>query len=202
MTTILKPGIKTILSEFYKNKDKKIHLRELSRLTNLYGQSICRYLNELEKEKILKSEIEGNLKKYYLRKNELVYSLLTLFDVEKFQKLPFLKRQAISYFIERLKEKPLIVFLFGSTAKETFRRDSDIDILLIVNKKIDVRDAQKYSNSQTGQKISDFQISYLNFKKELKMKEDKVVQSALETGYPITNHITFYGCVNDEKYSL
>lgn len=199
MTTIIKSGIRTILKVFYNNHNAKVHLRELSRRTNLQGQSIMRYLNKLVEENILKFEKEGNLKKYSLKDNNYIYSLLTLFDIERFEKLPFIKKQAINYFLNNLKEKPIILFLFGSTAKETYKDNSDIDLLLIVNKKIDTSNAKKYVDSQTAQVISDFQISFRDFEKELKLKEDMVIQSAIETGYPITNHIMFYGCVNNEK---
>src|SRR3989338_5910072 len=44
----------------------------------------------------------------------------------------------------------------------------------------------------TGIKINVLQISLQEFKKELKIKEDHIIQTALKTGYPITNHIFFY----------
>ena len=40
-----------------------------------------------------------------------------------------------SIFLNHIKEKPLIAFIFGSTAKGTFESKSDIDIFLIYNKK-------------------------------------------------------------------
>ena len=82
--------------------------------------------------------------------------------------------------------------MFGSTAKETFRKDSDIDLLLTVNKKIDIEKAKDYVDAQIGIKINCFQITYHEFKKEIKLKEDKVIQSALNTGYPIFNQMLFY----------
>jgi predicted nucleotidyltransferase len=198
MTTIIRHGIKNILNIFYKNRTQKIHLRGLARETKLYGQSITRYLTQLEKEGILKSETEGNLKKYFLQKNDKVYSLLNFLDIEKFEMLPSIKKQAILIFLERLNKKPVITFLFGSTAKKTYKAESDIDLLLIVNNKLNVKEALDYANSQTGETISVFQVSYNNFKNELKMKDDKVLESALETGYPITNHIQYYRCINEK----
>ena len=91
MTTIIKPGIERILKIFY--RIDKIHLRAISRETNMYGQSVTRYLNELEKEKILKSKKEGNLKIYSWDKNNKVYSIKTLFDLERLEKLPFQKKR-------------------------------------------------------------------------------------------------------------
>jgi predicted nucleotidyltransferase len=199
MTTILKRGIKAILSLFYNNHNTSIHLREISRQTKLEGQSIVRYLNSLEKEKILFSKKEGNQKKYNLRNNDIVYSLLSLFDIEKYNKLPFIKKQAIEYFLNNIDEQPIIAFLFGSTAKGTYRNDSDIDILLIVNKKINTSNGGKIAQAQTNQIINDFQINYKNFIDELKLKNDKVIQAAIETGFPLTNHIIYYRCIKNEE---
>src|SRR3989344_8374029 len=192
MQNILKEGYWKILELFYKDKDKKIHLRDIARKTKMNENSASRFLKFLEKQGILKSEKDGNLKKYFIRKNNAVYSMFTLFDIEKFNKLPLLRRNAIDYFVKELKEKPIILFLFGSTAKETFTNKSDIDLLIIVNKKIKVEDAQRYAEAQTGIRISCFQIKYGSFLKELKTQEDKVIGSAVTTGYPITNHIKFY----------
>jgi len=51
----------------------------------------------------------------------------------------------------------------------------------------------------TGIKISTFQIKYPEFMKELKLKEDKVLQSAINTGYPIINHLTYYEALYNER---
>src|SRR3989344_6258935 len=192
MQQITNKGYWKILELFYKEKNKKIHLRDIARKTKMNENSASRFLNSLEKQNILKSEKDGNLKKYFIRKNNVVYSIFTLFDIEKFNKLPLLRRNAIEYFFKELKEKPIILFLFGSTAKETFTNKSDIDLLIIVNKKIKVEEAQRYADAQTGLRISCFQIDYKSFLRELKTQDDKVVGSAITTGYPLTNHIKFY----------
>lgn len=199
MTTILNKGIKAILSLFYNNKNTPIHLREISRQTKLEGQSIFRYLKKLEKEKILLSKKDGNQKKFKLINNDIVYSMLSLFDIEKYNHLPFIKKQAVEYFFKNIKEQPIITILFGSTAKNTYRKDSDIDLLLIVNKNIDTSEGKKIAEAQTNQIINDFQINYNDFLDELKLKNDKVIQSALENGYPITNHITFHRCLKNDE---
>lgn len=192
MQHILKEGYWKILELFYKDKDKKIHLRDIARRTKMNENSASRFLGSLEKQGILKSEKDGNLKKYSTRKNNGVYFIYTMFDIGKFNKLPILRRHAIEFFFKQLEEKPVILFLFGSTAKEIFTNKSDIDLLMIVNKKIKTEDAERYAEAQTGIRISCFQIAYKSFLKELKTQEDKVVGSAISTGYPITNHIKFY----------
>lgn len=198
METVLKPGIQKILQCFYKNKREKIHLREIARRTALNENSVTRFLKQLEKQQILKAEKEANLKKYSFIFNTKSAVLLTYLDIEKFNKLPSIRRNAIQYFLKQLKEKPIIAILFGSTAKEIFMEKSDIDILLLVNKKINTQKAEQYAEAQTGINISPIQITYENFIKEKKIKEDNVIQAAIETGYPITNHILWYWVVYNE----
>jgi predicted nucleotidyltransferase len=199
MTTILKSGIKKIMHVFYEARNEKIHLRELARLTSMEGQTISRHLDVLEKNKILKSERLGNLKQYSLLNNQEVYTILTMFDAEKTNKLPLLRKNAINTFIKSLDELPVFIVVFGSTAKSTYKETSDIDVLLVLNSKINTKKAEKEVEALTSMKISTFQISFKDFKKELKLKEDKVIQSAIATGYPVLNHLYYYEVLSDER---
>lgn len=199
MTTLLKPGINKILYVFYKRKNEKIHLRELARETKMYGQGITRYLNYLEKNRILKSEKEANLKQYSLLNNQQVYSILAMFDVEKTQKLPILRKNAISIYLKSLPYPPIFAVVFGSTAKETYTEESDIDILLVSHEKMDVAKAEYETDALTAMKISTFQMAFQEFIKELKLKEDNVIQSALKTGYPVINQIYYYEVLQNER---
>ncbi len=176
-----------------------IHLREIARKTGLNENSTSRFLNQLEKSRILQTQKEGNLKKYAVRKNDFVFAVFTYFDIQKLHALPAIRKNAIHYFLEHLQEKPIIALVFGSTAKNTYTERSDIDILLLVNKKLQTKDAESYVDSQTAIKISPIQISYSEFEKELKLKQDYVIQSAIHTGFPVSNHITYYGALYHER---
>lgn len=199
MTTILKEGHERILELFYRNKSATIHLREIARKTRLNENSASRFLNQLEKLQILQAKKEGNLKKYAVRKNDSVFAVFAYFDVLKLHALPAIRKNAIRCFLQHLQEKPIIALVFGSTAKNTYSERSDIDILLIVNKKLETKDAESYVDAQTALKISPIQISYREFEEELKLKHDHVVQSAVNTGFPVSNHITYYGAVYHER---
>ena len=192
METLLKPGYEKILKLFYDNKKDRFHLRDIARRTKLNENSATRFLKKLENERLLRSEKDGNLKKYNILKNKKLFLLFSFFDVEKFENLPFLRKNAINCFFDKLKEKPIIVIVFGSTAKQLHQKSSDIDLFLIVNKRIETKEAEDYVDAQTGIKISSFQIRYLDFLTELKMKKDNVLQSAINTGYPLLNHIKYY----------
>ena len=192
MLTLLRTGYGKIMQLFYKDRTAKLHLREIARRTGLFGPSAYRFLNNLEKDGILKSEKDGNLKKYSVRKGLRAYFLFEAFDLEKFEKLPEIRRSAIKTYLDSLPEKPVFAVLFGSTAKGTYKEDSDIDVLLVTNRRIDAKQAEKEANALTAMKVSTFQITYRKFLNELKLKEDKVVQSAVNSGYPVTGRLEYY----------
>ena len=192
MMSLIKSGHWKILQLFYTDKNAKMHLREIARKAKLHEPSTTTFLKALEKDGILKSEKDGNQKKYSLKLNYKTYEVFQLFDLEQLNNLPSIRRNAIKYFLDHLKEKPLIAFVFGSTARGTFIDDSDIDLLIITNSKIDTIEAEKNAEALTGLRISVFQMSFDAFSKEIKLKEDHVIQSAIASGYPVLNNIYYY----------
>jgi len=198
METLLKPGYEKIMRLFYEHKNESLHLREIVRRVSMNENSAKRFLDKLEKERMLVSKKDGNMRKFSIRKTDNVFRIFTFFDMEKLSGLELLRKNAINYFVDHLGEKPIIAFVFGSTARGAARKDSDIDILLIVNHKLNTKEASDYAETQTGIRISIFQITYKDFKLQLKTKEDKVIASAIETGFPITNHIQYYREVFEE----
>jgi len=193
METMLKAGYRKIMELFYNEKSAQIHLRNIARKTKLNENSATRFLKELEKNQVLKSKKDGNLKKYSIQKNLNTFILFVNYDIEKYNKLPSIRRNAIQYFLKKLNEQPVMVILFGSTAKANFTKKSDIDLLLVLNKKIKIKNAENYAEAQTGVNINCLQINYEDFLKEVKLKEDSVIQSAIKSGFPLTNHIKYYG---------
>jgi predicted nucleotidyltransferase len=197
MTTLIKDAYWKILQVFYINRNTPLHLREISRQIKLDQSALTRHLNKLTSQKILKFTKEGNLKKFYVHQKQ-IKNIFPVFDEEKLEALPLLRRNAIKFYVERLEEKPVFSIVFGSTAKSNFKENSDVDIITVFNKKSDTLNARKYSESQTGIRISEFQLTYKEFTKELKMKEDKVIGAGLETGFPIWNNKEYYGVVYSE----
>src|SRR3989344_1757444 len=197
MKTIIKPAIWKILKLFYNNHNSPLHLREIARATKMNESGISRHLNNLTRQGILKFSKEANLKKFSFVKSRIP-SIFPLFDEEKLENLPLIRKRAINYFIDKLQKKPLLVIIFGSTAKGTFRKDSDIDILKISSSKKDNERAKEYVDAQTGLKLQILNLTEEQFKKELKMKEDYVVQSALKTGFPVFNAKYYYEAIEEE----
>jgi predicted nucleotidyltransferase len=196
MKTLIKTTFWKILNLFYANNNLPLHLREISRRTNMNESAVSRYLNILAKENILVSEKEGNLKKFRVSKNKIP-EVFPFFDLEKFNQLPLLRKNALKFYLNKLDNKPVFIIVFGSTAKGNYRNDSDLDILEIVNSPQNTKNASKYAEHQTGIKIQNFQMNLNKFKEELKLKKDKVIQSALESGFPFFNSKYFYEVVNE-----
>jgi len=70
-------------------------------MTKLNENSASIFLKKLEVMNYLKSQKEGNLKKYGLNHNQRTYSVLTLFDIEKFQTLPGIRKEAIQRYFQK-----------------------------------------------------------------------------------------------------
>ena len=87
MITVLKEGYWKIMQLFYKDKSEEFHLREIARQTKLHEPSVTRFLRSLEKEKILTSKKDGNLKKYKIKHNKTSHAIFSFFDTQKLERL-------------------------------------------------------------------------------------------------------------------
>ncbi|MFH1506257.1 MAG: nucleotidyltransferase domain-containing protein [archaeon] len=200
MKTLFKPTVYKILKLFYDNQNTPTHLRLIARKTSMNESSVSRQLNLLEKNKILKSIKEANLKKFYINYKQIPI-IFPLFDQEKLDSLPLLRQDAIKEYIKALKHKPILLIVFGSTAKNNFTEESDIDILEVSNAKEDEK-AKKHVSAITAQNLQIFRINETRFYKELKTKEENLIQIALKTGFPAFNKEYFYQLIYNERARL
>jgi len=110
-------------------------LSELSRLTHISKSNILRITRILIDNDLIIKEKEG--KKQLMRinsSNKLNKSLFEIFNTEKQHKLPADIKNILDLFYKRTKADIFIVF--GSVAQGLFTKKSDIDILIVGDKKI------------------------------------------------------------------
>jgi len=195
MITIIKPGIWKILKIFYNNKNMPVHLRGIARLSDMNESTASLHLNSLVKNGILKAVADGNLKKFFISL-KYIPLMFPIFDNEKLESLPILRKNAIKMYIEKLEKKPLILVVFGSTAKGNFKNDSDLDILEITD--FNDNKAKKFVEAQTGISIQSFKITEEHFIEEISLKKDKVIASAINTGFPVFNQKYYYEVIYHE----
>lgn len=197
MRTLVKPQYLAILRALYNAKNTPQHLRELARQTKIRESAISRHLEQLEKLHILLHIKEGPLKKFYIRRRYIPQTY-PIFDKERIEKLPVIRRTTLEQYIKNLKEKPIFLILFGSTAKSSFSDASDIDILEIYNRKTDTREAKRDADID----IQTFQLTFNEFIKELKNRREPVVQAAIETGIPFFNEQYYYEVLLDAREGI
>lgn len=197
MRTLFKPAVWNILGLFYKGRNQPLHLREIARNAGIRESAVSRHLNALEKEKSLVSKPEANLKKFNIKRS-MIPEIFPLFDNERIKSLPLLRKNALKAYINSLEAKPVFIVLFGSTAKGGLRPDSDMDILEVFNAKTSTSAAAKYAEAQTSIRIQAVQMALKTFIEELKLKNDPVVQSAVETGFPVFNQKYYYEVLYNE----
>jgi len=121
--------ISEILKILIENQAEKFSIRKLSKLREINYKSAYNSIMALEKQGLAKLERIGNttLCSFNQKFNPLVFSV----EYERREKI--LKDKNIKGIFTRLKEIkiPYIAILFGSYAKGTANKHSDIDILFI-----------------------------------------------------------------------
>ncbi len=119
-----------ILENFLGDYNKEIYGRELVDKVKMSQKSIALVLSDLEKKNILKSKKRGNMRyfKLNLDNSEIKEIILSL---EIMRKINFLKkhRKLIDVFSGE------IVGIFGSYVRGENRKDSDIDVFVVGDKK-------------------------------------------------------------------
>ncbi len=116
---------------------EKLTINEISTQLDETYSFVNRVINRLIKENILKKEVIGNSYLCSLNlNNEKTLSYLTLNEIEKKEKF-IEKLKNIKTLLNQIKERISAdcIIIFGSYAKGTQTKSSDIDLLIINNKK-------------------------------------------------------------------
>ena len=130
---IARKGRKEILEMFFRYPKREFTILELSKVAKLSYGSAHRAVNELEQIGLLQVKKIGasrvcmlNLRSPYLK---TVRELIAAIKISP-------HKAAAEYFARKVSKLDVLAcILFGSTAKETERPSSDVDILIISDKK-------------------------------------------------------------------
>ena len=162
-----------IIREIERNHNG-IHLRKISRLVNSGLPNVKRFLEILDKERVVKKEKEANLVKFRLRRSQKTLAYLKQLNIERLLELPSKVQNAVIEFLDELEDRALIALIFGSYARGDYIRDSDIDVLLVFQKLENVKDIEniaKKISMRTNTNISAIYLGYKNFEKNFLNKE-------------------------------
>ncbi|MBL7056191.1 nucleotidyltransferase domain-containing protein [Candidatus Woesearchaeota archaeon] len=119
-----------VLSLFTEGFDKEYYIREVERNLKISPRTAQLILEDLENKEVLESKLRGKIKSYKLKLNYTSSKYLTL--VEDYKLIQFIEKNLL---IKEILEKisPLITgigVIFGSYAKRTNKKDSDLDIFV------------------------------------------------------------------------
>lgn len=176
-----------VLSVF---KKERLYVNQIAELTHIKSKSnLLAALGKLTSANILKrEETRGNTFYALNYENGISLALLQLLCTFKLYRLPFEHRKAIEETVQNA--MPAIAFLFGSTAKGTFTKESDIDLLLVYkdHRNIHGLEIAKQIGKKYGVTINPVIIQMTELR-----QPNESLKHILETGYPIAGHLYFYG---------
>jgi len=119
-----------VLSLFTEGYDREYYIREISTVLPLSHGTAQTILERLEKKCVLSSSLRGKTRCFRIKQGEIAVQYLIL--AEQYKKISFIEKEP--YIFEILnKTDPFIKgvsLLFGSYAKETQTKESDLDLLV------------------------------------------------------------------------
>ncbi len=119
-----------IISLFTNGFDREYYIREVEKLLKISPRTAQLILEDLENKGIIESKVKGKIKSYKLKINELSNRYLTF--VEQYKSIAFMEKNLlVKEIIEKI--NPFIDgigIIFGSYAKGTSSKESDLDIFV------------------------------------------------------------------------
>jgi predicted nucleotidyltransferase len=170
-----------LLRIFLNNPDCSFYTKEISRDTGIGSGTVNNFLKNIYKDNILKKEIVGNVHLYNINnESEIVKQMKILNTILEFKKVKLTE--------EFLKNDDSIIsiILYGSHANGEYDSKSDIDLLLLVNKKNQFENKIQKLERKVKKIISP-QILTISDWQKIKEK-DKIFYESI-----IRNHIVLYG---------
>ncbi len=181
-----------VLRLYLSDYSKRFYLREISKMSRLPLKNVQRALESLERSKILKSEASGKNKYFFLNLDNIEAKIMLL-QAEAHSTLMFLEKYAqFKLFVKEIKAN-IPIIIFGSFAKLSATKDSDVDILVESSKEISLP-ALLLPN-----KIHKVRISEGNFVKS-SVEGEILIKKAQDSHIIINNHSFFINFMW-EKYA-
>jgi len=171
-----------------------LHMRKISRQIKTGLPNIKRYLDILEKEKIIRKEKKANLINITLTYKLEIFPDLKQINSNSFLELPKNIQLASNDFLMELEEKSLISLIFGSYAKGNYNKNSDLDIFLVfqeLKNEKQIEETAKRIGMRTNVKINPIYVKYSEFKKNF-LDKNHNFSNEIRERVIILNGIEYY----------
>jgi len=144
------------------------HLRAIAKQLGESHSTVLRKLERLVKENVLDNRVEGRNKVFFIRKN--LQSRSYVFNAERYKIIKLINEYPeLNVIIEDMlrKSEEKLIILFGSYAKFSAKKDSDIDIFVETRSR-KVKEEIESVHSKVKVKIGDFDLDSLLIKEIVK----------------------------------
>jgi DNA polymerase sigma len=173
-----------VIALYLSNYTAQFYLREISKFTKIPLKTTQNTVAILEKNKILKSNVRGK-NKYFNLNLDNIQTKFYLLQSEIYKTTLFMNKfPQFKIFLKELKTNSLLV-AFGSFAKYVSINSSDLDLLIISNKK-----QEKLPVYLLPCKVHKVKISNNTFLKALEKQENLIKE--IEENHVILNNHSFY----------
>ena len=175
-------------------KQNKLYFNQIKEQTGLSNSSLQNVLNKLVKNKSLElNKTKSNT--FYQIKNKKIFSLkFSEIAANKFEALNFEIKSPLRNFLKEIPNHIFSIILFGSSSKKEEQKESDIDLLVVEDKKTDLESLRKEINNLSNHPLSIFKCSKGQFHKN----NDPIIIQAKKTGFPIYKEQNFYEVLLNE----
>jgi predicted nucleotidyltransferase len=189
----MKPEDKVYRAYFDSKKDI-LYFNEIKELSKLSDSSLSIVLKKLTRENIIFQE-KTKSNTFYKIKNKKIFSLkFSEIAMDKFNNLDVNIKTPLRNFLKDLPLKINTIVLFGSASRKEEKKESDIDLLIITEEKVNFSKNKKEAEITSKHPISIFQA---NIKQFLENEDDIIIQ-ARKTGFPIYKEQNFYEVILSE----
>lgn len=153
-----------VLRLLVRYENKEFTSRELAKLANTSHTSVLRLISDLESNNIITKEFYSGAHKIKINRESYVYSIIK----ELINKEQITKEELIKDIKTVMPKEVISAVLYGSIAKEKENEKSDIDILIIANKKF--KESENNIKAKYGNNLHIMQLTLNKFRKEAKRK--------------------------------
>ncbi|MEK6918082.1 MAG: nucleotidyltransferase domain-containing protein [Nanoarchaeota archaeon] len=161
-----------VLSLFTNGFDREYYIRDVGRLLKISPRTAQLILEDLENKGIAESKTRGKIKLYSLKVNELSRRYLTF--VEQYKSIAFMERNLL---VKEVVEKIIpfvegIGIIFGSYAKGTSDKESDLDLFIAGNyKKEEIKKVSRNLGIEISIKCYPLKTFEKNVNRDILLKE-------------------------------
>ncbi len=188
----MKPEEK-VYKAYFESKKSSLYFNEIKELSMLSDSSLTNTLAKLTKNNTLTQE-KTKSNTYYKIKDKKLFALkFSEIAIDHFNSLNAGVKTPLRNFLKNIPKEIYTLIIFGSVSRNEEQKESDIDLLIVAEKKTDLKGNKKEAELTSKHHISLFQANINQF---LENKDDIVIQ-ARKTGFPIYKEQNFYEAVLD-----